>query len=108
MRRVIIESPLSGDVIKNTEFARACLKHSLQLGEAPLISHLLYTQVLDDTVPNEREKGMNAGFAWNLVAEVVVVYTNLGISRGMKAGIALANENNIPVEYRTLPGWELI
>src|SRR5690606_24498929 len=45
---VIIESPYSGDVERNTEYARSCLLDSLRRGEAPIASHLLHTQVLED------------------------------------------------------------
>jgi hypothetical protein len=44
MRRVIIESPYSGDVETNVAYARAALRDCLSRGEAPLASHLLYTQ----------------------------------------------------------------
>lgn len=37
---------------------------ALDRGEAPYASHLLYTQMLDDTIPAERELGIKAGFAW--------------------------------------------
>ncbi len=99
---VVIESPLSGDVERNTRYARACLRDSLLRGEAPLASHLLYTQVLDDTVPAERKQGMEAGFAWNAHAEKVVVYQDLGISGGMQAGILVAQRHGIQVAYRYL------
>ena len=47
---VIIESPFAGDVDKNIEYARKCVRDSLNRGEAPSASHLLYTQpgILDD------------------------------------------------------------
>ena len=45
---VVIETPYSRDVEANTEYARACLLDSLRRGEAPIASHLLHTQVLDD------------------------------------------------------------
>ena len=46
--------------------------------------------------------GTNAGFTWNALAEKIVVYTDLGISRGMQAGIDLANRLAIEIEYRSL------
>ncbi len=59
MRRVIIESPYAGDVETNVRYARACVRDSLLHGEAPIASHLLYTQegVLRDEVPEERRWG---------------------------------------------------
>lgn len=93
---------------RNLSYARACMKDCLQRGEAPFASHLLYTQegVLDDTVPEEREWGIQAGFAWRQVAQKTVVYTDLGISKGMQYGIDDAAKRGSPVEFRTLPGWK--
>lgn len=104
MRLVIIESPYAGDVDQNVRYARACVRDSLLRGEAPIASHLLYTQegVLDDNIPRERQHGIDAGLAWRAVAEASVVYTDKGISRGMEYGIAAAKEAGIPVEYRKI------
>ena len=102
MKLVAIESPYSGDVEGNAKFARACMLDSLRRGEAPLASHLLYTQVLDDLQPVEREMGMRAGWAWNAHAEKVVVYVDRGVSLGMRRGIDSAVKRGIKIEYRTL------
>jgi hypothetical protein len=103
-RLVILESPYAGDVDANVVYARRCLRDSLRRGEAPIASHLLYTQpdVLDDTIPAERQEGIDAGLAWRRVAEASVVYTDRGISPGMRHGIAAAEEPGIPVEYRSI------
>ena len=107
MKKVIIESPYSGDVVRNTDYARACLLDSLKRGEAPFASHLLYTQVLNDLDEYEREMGMKAGFVYTLkAADLVAVYTDLGISNGMEAGITMAEMGGVEIEYRTLEGWE--
>lgn len=104
MKRVILESPFAGDVNANIAYARACVRDCLKRGEAPLASHLLYTQpgILRDDVPAERELGINAGLAWQTSAAAVVVYTDRGISNGMELAIDRAKFYNIPVEYRTL------
>lgn len=101
---VIVESPYAGDVEKNVEFAQKCMKDCLMKGEAPYMSHLLYTQpnVLDDDIPEERELGIKAGLWWGAKASKTVVYTDLGISKGMKYGIAIAKKYGRLVEYRTL------
>lgn len=83
MKRVIIESPYSGDVEKNIDYARLCLRDSLIRGESPIASHLLYTQVLDDSIPNERSTGLEAGLAWIEVADAHIFYGDLGMSKGM-------------------------
>ena len=107
MRRVIIESPFAGDVDRNLRYLRACIRDCLLRGEAPFASHAIYTQagVLDDEVPKERQHGIEAGFAWRETADATVVYTDLGMSRGMRFGIEHAESIGHPIEYRTLEGW---
>jgi hypothetical protein len=106
MRLVIIESPYAGDVEKNTKYARMCVHDALSRGEAPIASHLLYTQpgILDDDNPHERQWGIDAGLAWHAVAHASVVYQDLGISKGMQYGIAAARAAGVPVEFRTISG----
>jgi hypothetical protein len=93
---VAVESPyaadperLDGGRAENIEYARACMKDCLRRGEAPYASHLLYTQlgILDDDIPEERERGINAGLLWQAQADAVAVYVDRGISKGMRAGI---------------------
>jgi hypothetical protein len=104
MRRVIIESPYAGDVALNLAYLRACMADCLRRGEAPFASHALYTQsgVLDDADPAARALGIKAGFAWHAVADLSVVYEDLGISRGMRLGIEAAEERGLSVEFRRL------
>jgi len=105
MRLVILESPFAGQVAENVSYARACIRDALSRGDAPIASHLLYTQpgILDDDQPIERQWGIDAGLVWGRVADATVVYTDLGISRGMKYGIEAAERDGRPIEYRTLP-----
>lgn len=105
MRRVILESPFAGNVRQNIAYARACIRDSVHRGEAPLASHLLFTQpgILDDLIPGERQLGIAAGLAWYKFADAAVVYRDLGISSGMQAGIDMAVLCGLPVEYRHLP-----
>lgn len=100
--KVIIESPYAGDVKKNVEYARKCMRDCFDRGEFPFASHLLYTQCLDDAIPNERTLGINAGLEWGKHAEKTVVYTDLGISKGMKYGIENALDNGRLIEYREI------
>lgn len=99
---VIIETPYSGDVEGNIEYARACLLDSLRRGEAPIASHLLHTQVLDDMQSDERTLGIEAGLAWYRVATKCVVYSDRGISGGMKMGIDRASLQGVAIEYRSI------
>ena len=49
---VILESPYAGEVEKNLDYARKCMKDCFLRGEYPFASHLLYTQnsILDDAI----------------------------------------------------------
>ena len=107
MRRVIIESPYAGDIQRNERYARAAMLDCLSNGEAPFASHLLYTQegVLDDTNPEDRKLGIDAGLVWGELADATVVYVDLGFSTGMTYGMARAFYAGRPIEYRSLPGW---
>lgn len=103
-RLVVVESPYAGDVDANVEYARRCVRDCLARGEAPIASHLLYTQpgILDDEIPEERRKGIDAGLAWLRCADASVVYTDRGVSRGMEYGIEAARAAGIPVEFRSV------
>ena len=54
MITVILESPYAGDVARYTLYARECMLDSLKRNEASMVSHLLYTQCLNDLIPDER------------------------------------------------------
>lgn len=115
MRRVVIESPFgtnidgtpadAATIERNREYLDAAMRDSFGNGEAPFASHRLYPGVLRDEDPRERRLGMEAGFLWGECAERVIVYGDLGVTKGMREGVARARAAGIPVEYRTVPGW---
>lgn len=117
---VIIESPYAGPdaaaIERNVAYARACVRDSLLRGEAPYASHLLYTQpgVLRDEVPSDRELGITSGFEFRRLADVIAVYTDLGISPGMQRAIDIEQVQSPPggaaapwgrLRMRSLPEW---
>lgn len=105
MRRVIVETPYAGDIETNLRYLRDCLRDCLLRDEAPFASHAIYVGPLDDDDPSERELGIGAGFMWRAAADATVVYTDLGISRGMEAGLMHSRMLGHPVEYRSLERW---
>jgi hypothetical protein len=107
---VLVESPFAGDIVKNIRYARACVHDCLVRGEYPFASHLFYTQtgILKDEIPGEGQLGIMSGLAWGKKADKTIVYTDLGVTRGMHFGIDAALAANRPVEYRTLIGWQEI
>ena len=102
MLRVMIESPYAGDVPHNVRYAREALFDSIKRGEAPLASHLLYTQVLDDGQNLQRSLGLTLHFAWLPMVDLVAAYIDHGVSPGMAMAIQRAEAHNIPVVERTL------
>jgi len=104
MKKVIIESPYAGDVERNIKYARLCVKDSLMRGEAPIASHLLYTQegVLNDDNPNESAMGIFAGIAWQEAADCIAVYGDYGITKGMAIAIEEAQKKGMVIDYRSI------
>lgn len=104
MTRVILESPYAGDVGRNIDYARKCVRDSLSRGEAPIASHLLYTQdgILNDDKPEERKWGIDAGLEWAKVADVHVFYIDYGMSTGMKYAFDKCLENGEVFETRKI------
>lgn len=100
--RVVLESPYAGDLERNIRYAKAALLDSLERGEAPMASHLLYTQVWDDALPEVRARGISAGHAFIISAHYLVVYQDYGISPGMQLGIDTANILGRPIHYRNI------
>lgn len=107
-RRVILESPYSGDTERHVQYARACVRDCALRNESALASHLLWTQdgILNDNIPQERGLGIALGLTWGEVADATVVYTDFGITEGMMIGIKNADLAGRKVEFRSLHGKE--
>lgn len=108
MKRVILESPYGNSdpakVLENVLFARLCVRDCILRGEAPIASHLLYTQstILRDDIPMERALGITAGLIWRSVADYSVFYTDNGWSPGMLSALESALEECHPFYIRGL------
>ena len=104
MRLVVVESPYAGDVEANVAYARRAMADCIRRGEAPLASHLLYTQpgILNDDIPAERARGIKAGLAWAMRADRAVFYLDRGWSKGMLEARAFFGDIGTLVEYRYL------
>lgn len=103
--RVVVESPYAGDIDRNMTYLRACFADCLRRHEAPIASHKLYTDIPEcqDDVPERRSFGIEAGFAWGVLADKIVIYTDFGISGGMQRAIEYYAKANVEIEYRQLP-----
>ena len=105
---VVVETPYRGSDraprALHVEYAKACMLDSLRRGEAPFLSHLLYTQVLDDDDPLERKHGIEAGLIIGDMFPKRVIYVDMGLSEGMRSGLERANEQGQEVVFRSLFG----
>lgn len=102
MRLVIIESPYAGQITRNLNYAHLAVRDCIRRGETPYASHIMLTRALDDTIPDQRYAGINAGFIWASVADAVVVYRDFGISAGMREAIKEHKRNGRVIEYRNI------
>ena len=101
---VIVESPYAGEIEYNIAYAKRAVHDCMMRGEAPIASHLLFTQpgILDDNKPTERLLGIECGLAWYQAKVLVAVYVDLGISPGMGKALEYADLTRTPIEYRTI------
>jgi hypothetical protein len=105
-RRVIIESPFRGATLRlarrNVNYAIEAIRDSINRGEAPFLSHMVYPGALDDSIPIERELGIQLGYAWWPVVEAICFYTDHGWSHGMLDAKMLARQRGLNIEERTV------
>lgn len=83
-RLVKIESPYRGDIPLNIAYAKLAMLDSILRGEAPIATHLLYTEVLNDYDEVERALGISLGYEWLQASDLVAFYIDLGMSPGMQ------------------------
>lgn len=110
MKRVYVASPFKGATVEETRqnivYADLCMLDSLERGEAPFLSHLLYTRVWAET-PELRERGLLAGDAWRDGSELVAFYLDLGWTPGIERASSWALARGRLVEHRYLGGGSL-
>lgn len=90
MKRIFICSRYAGDIEHNVEIAQALCRMAVEAGYAPLAPHLLYTQLLDESDPVQRNLGISLGLRFMEACDEVWVYIGNGISDGMRREIAHA------------------
>ena len=97
---VFICSPYSGDINRNTQNARRYLKFAADKGAIPFASHLLYSLILDDSDPAQRELGLFFGMVWLCKCDELWAFGD-DISAGMKSEIEKAKRRGMLVRYFT-------
>ena len=107
MRKVIIESPFAANEkhteVEHREYLNRCIHDSVLRDESPYASHKMLVDSLDDSIPEERTLGIEAGFAWKHLDGVnTVFYLDYGWSGGMQKAWTYCKNNNLPFEYREI------
>lgn len=95
--RVFICSKYAGDIEHNARVAQALCRMALEAGLAPFAPHLLYTQILDDSDPAQRDLGISTGLRFMETCDVVWVYVGEGVSDGMHREVEHAQSLHKPV-----------
>lgn len=94
---VYICSPLRGDYENNIDNAIGYSRMAFKMGYIPITPHIYFTRFMDDENSKERSMAMDAGIQLLLMCSEVWVFGLDNPSEGMRAEIAEAIRNNIPI-----------
>ena len=96
-RKVYVASGYAGDEERNAALAISYCRRVIEKGYMPVASHLLYPQILNDSIPEERELGLLFGLALLRMCDEVWVFGK--ISSGMAQEIEEAKRLKKPLRY---------
>lgn len=99
-RRIVVESPLAGDVAENLRYLVWCCRALYLAGYEPLASHLGCPWFMDDDVPEERADGI--AWSWFWQGDEHVFFGDLGLSRGMGFSMDRCKREGIPASIKLL------
>lgn len=101
--KCLVESPFAGDILSNVDYAsKVTVELLLSHNKAPILSHVLYTHVLNDYNEDERRIGIDAGLSIGKYAEESIVCIDRGLSSGMEYAINSSIKNSRPFYCFTL------
>jgi hypothetical protein len=86
-KKVYVVSPYAGDTDANVKAAKRYCRYVIKKHCIPVASHLLYPGILKDDDPEERELGLMFGLALLAMTDEVWVFSEHGISEGMRQEI---------------------
>ncbi|WP_313180817.1 DUF7768 domain-containing protein [Lacrimispora sp.] len=98
MKLIYVASPYAGDIEKNTEFARKACRYVLEQGHAFFAPHLLYPTILSESIPEQRQLGIEMGLTILAKCDELWVCGDM-ISFGIQVEIKLAKQLGIPICY---------
>lgn len=97
---VYICSPYSGDTKKNIENARKYSRFAVDKHYLPIAPHLLFTQFMNDEIPEERETAIFMNFVLMSKCAEMWVFGDV-ISAGMQAEIKHVKYKHMKIRYFT-------
>lgn len=97
---VYICSPYSGNVNHNIEMARKYCRFAVDKHYLPIAPHLLFTQFMNDEIPEERETAIFMNFVLMSKCAEMWVFGDV-ISKGMQSEINRAKRKNMMIRYFT-------
>ena len=105
MKFVYICSPFraysGGTVEDNTQRANRFCRFASQQEVVPLAPHVIFSQFLDDDIPEERDAGLYLGMQVLKRCEELWVFGDF-ISSGMQSEIEAATRRGITIRYFSL------
>ena len=96
MLKVFICSPFRGNVEENTEKAVRYAGIAAKADRIPIAPHLIFPAFLDESIPNERLKGIEMGLELMDICDEVWVF-GFHITEGMRFELDHAKEEGKPV-----------
>ena len=96
-RKIYVASRYAGDVDANVSAAVTYCRRVIDEGYMPVASHLLYPQILNDNIPEERELGLLFGLALLAVCDEVWVFGE--VSSGVAKEIEEAKRLKKRIRY---------
>lgn len=98
MKLIYIASPLRGDYEENIQKAVEYCKIASSFGVIPLAPHLIFSQWCNDTIPAQREQGLELGLELLQNCDELWVMGET-ISEGMRGELFYAQENGITTHH---------
>lgn len=96
-KKIYVASKYAGNTSENIKNAIRYCRLVIDRGYMPVASHLMYPEILDDDIPEERELGCMFGLALLHICDEVWVFGT--VSPGMKREIREARRMKIPVRF---------
>lgn len=101
MQRIFVCSPFRGNTQANLVIARALGRYVfLELKAIPVVPHTSFTSMLDDNIELERNLGISAGHNLMETCHQFLLYSQKGISSGMREDIKWAEGMKLDITWK--------